>query len=194
MIKRTCQICGTEFYTWLSEIKKQKGNGGKYCSRSCHHEGLKGKSMTEEAKEKLRINRLGNKNPMFNVRLFGPQNGNWKGGRIKNNRGHILLMMKEHPNANKQGYVKEHTLIATKILGRPLNLNEIVHHHNRDPKDNRNENLLICTPGYHHFIHHKMRRKGFAPHRKSPKRSPLKESTKQKISKSLKIYYQEGQK
>ncbi len=52
----------------------------------------------------------------------------------------------------------EHVLIAERILGRPLPDNVQVHHHNQNPADNRNENLVICeNDAYHKLLHVRMR-------------------------------------
>ncbi len=69
-----------------------------------------------------------------------------------------------HPqwNPNRKWYKrtlgkKDHRRIAEAVLGRALRRNEIVHHVNENKQDNRNDNLLICTRGYHAFLHKKMK-------------------------------------
>lgn len=53
---------------------------------------------------------------------------------------------------------KEHVLIAESVLGRKLKKGECVHHINQVKTDNRHENLLVCTIGYHTSLHAKMRK------------------------------------
>lgn len=52
----------------------------------------------------------------------------------------------------------EHDLIAERALGKPLPQGACVHHANRDPSDNRNENLVVCpNQKYHSLLHQRMR-------------------------------------
>ncbi|RLI67535.1 hypothetical protein DRO91_10095, partial [Candidatus Heimdallarchaeota archaeon] len=52
-------------------------------------------------------------------------------------------------------------LIAARALGRKLKKKEVVHHIDKNKKNNRNDNLLICTLEYHGWLHVEMKRKWY---------------------------------
>jgi hypothetical protein len=64
--------------------------------------------------------------------------------------GYLQVYVGKHPMANKRGYVPLHRLIMQGLLGRLLEMNEIVHHKNGNTLDNRICNLeLFKSLGEH---------------------------------------------
>jgi HNH endonuclease len=59
------------------------------------------------------------------------------------NQGYTLLKMRDHPNANGNGWVLEHRAVMSKVWGRALFPDEEVHHKNGQRSDNRPENLEV---------------------------------------------------
>lgn len=72
----------------------------------------------------------------------GPKHCNWKGGR-RLNGGYVCVLRRDHPNAPKAGYIREHILVMEAHLGRYLKPGENVHHRNGIRHDNRIENLEL---------------------------------------------------
>lgn len=85
---------------------------------------------------------------------YGENNDYWKGGRVFDSRGYVLVKTPNHPRAKRQGdYVFEHILKVEKAIGRHLYEGEIIHHINGIKDDNRLDNLYITNPSEHSTMH-----------------------------------------
>jgi hypothetical protein len=89
--------------------------------------------------------------------MFGAKNPAWKGG-VTHKRGkgnylgprYVRCPPKLLAMARRDGYVMEHRLVMALRIGRTLLRTECVNHINRNPRDNRPENLeLYPTNGDH---------------------------------------------
>lgn len=124
LVKTECKKCGQEIE--IGENKVARGRG-KFCSVGC------------------RISYYAEKHEGKN----GP---NWRGGSFVS-AGYRYVYRKTHPNSTKEGYVKEHRVVAEKYLGRFLKKDEVVHHMNKDTLDNRIDNLEVMTQSNHMKMH-----------------------------------------
>lgn len=78
----------------------------------------------------------------------------WKGGKYINAQGYVLVISKNHPYKNNDGYVREHRLVMEKHIGRFLLPTERVHHINNVSTDNRIKNLLLFKNAREHRRFH----------------------------------------
>jgi hypothetical protein len=137
-----CKYCGENF----NQIKD-----GLFCDSKCYRQYWQNtlkESNPEKYKERLDKQ---NKRRRDKVRkrlglpedtpCLNPNNG--RGFKMK--EGYKYLLDKRHPNASKAGYVAEHVSIMVKILNRPLDGKETVHHKNGIRDDNRIENLELWS-------------------------------------------------
>lgn len=139
-IKIICKICGKEFEV----INCRKT--AKYCSTICANKsgywtGKKRPDISNKAKV------------WVNERL----KSYWfkKGGHITNTgRTRIKTFGDKNQKYNilhKNGKnIKEHRYIVEQFIGKKLCEKEIIHHINGDKKDNRIENLYICSDRAEH--------------------------------------------
>lgn len=79
----------------------------------------------------------------------GSGHPNWKGGTTVCSSGGYLV------NTGKE---RIHRIVAENALGKPLPATAVVHHHDRNPLNNANSNLVICeNQAYHRMLHARMR-------------------------------------
>jgi len=68
---------------------------------------------------------------------------------MRTSAGYLLEHHPDHPEANADGYVRQHRFIMEGVIGRRLVAGEVVHHINGQKDDNRVENLVVMTTGQH---------------------------------------------
>ena len=89
----------------------------------------------------------------------GNLSNRWKGGRCIHKSGYVTVW-------TPVGRVYEHRLIAERMLGRPLQQNETVHHRNGVRWDNRRKNLQILPREVHNRVQTQKRWEGNKPFRR----------------------------
>jgi deoxyuridine 5'-triphosphate nucleotidohydrolase len=128
-----CVICGEKFRTKKSHLDRRKT-----CGKEC--DNIRRKSMY-----------AGENNPNFGNR--GPNNPLFKTGERVSVHGYRLIYKPDHPNANYNGYIREHRFIVSENIGRPLRDDEHVHHKDGNKLNNHIDNLEIVTKSEHTRLH-----------------------------------------
>ena len=151
-IDKVCPTCKNMF--WARKDESARGLA-KYCSKPCFHESLKvhaqkscsncSKNFPIKPSSDRYTFRYCSRACYDHHRREHPDiaNPNWKGGKYKSGDGYILVLVRDHPFADKHRRVPEHRLVMEKHLGRYLKPNEEVHHKNGIRDDNRIENLEL---------------------------------------------------
>lgn len=99
---------------------------------------------------------------LFTQRIrFHPKKSNkaekhpsWKGGKMINSQGYVLIRKPEHPRCDRHGYVREHILVMEQHLGRYLTKSEVVHHIDHNKQNNNINNLHLYSTNRQHLIEH----------------------------------------
>lgn len=75
----------------------------------------------------------------------------WRGGRIVDYDGYILVKVVDHPHKDRHGYVREHRLVMEQHLGRYLLPSEVVHHRDGNKQNNALDNLEMFGSNAKHL-------------------------------------------
>ena len=75
----------------------------------------------------------------------------WRGGRLVDKHGYVLVKANDHPYRNAQGYVREHRLVMERKLGRYLLPHEVVDHRDEDTGNNQEGNLRLFASNAEHL-------------------------------------------
>lgn len=155
------KLCGVVFQTIFRWTKIynipsrpfSETNKGRICSEETRQKmsnSLKGritwnKGLTKETDKRLE---------QVSEKYRGKNNGNWKGGIRKNEKGYIEVWInKTDPffiMRRKNTYnILQHRLVMAQHLDRCLKTWEFVHHINNIKNDNRLDNLIILTKSQH---------------------------------------------
>lgn len=99
----------------------------------------------------------------------GPEHYNWKGGRVVNRAGYVMIKVgRGHHLASPIGYALEHRLVAERMLGRRLTSEEVVHHIDGNKQNNDPANLEVLPSAAHHAHEHGVRTDRRAPDEPNP--------------------------
>lgn len=103
-----------------------------------------------------RIARLRSQGIVVSTQRTGPRSGpghpEWKGGRLIDKNGYVLIYWPGHPMARGR-YVLEHRLKMAEKLGRMLTDSEVVHHRDHNKQNNSLENLELFERNSDHLRH-----------------------------------------
>lgn len=86
-------------------------------------------------------------NELTNGALF------WNIKKVISKGDYDYALVPEHPKATKNGYVLLHRVVMENHLGRLLNADEIVHHIDKNKKNNNITNLQLMTQKEHNHYH-----------------------------------------
>lgn len=152
-----CQQCGNLFRP-KSHIPLNKA---KFCSAACN---ARHRIQSEEYKAHLKkiaaTGRAGwteETKEAYRLKNLGPLNKSWKGGVTKkrlhgNYQGVMYTRCPAEylPMARADGYIMTHRLVMAQKLGRCLTREEVVHHIDHNPANNKPDNLeLYPSNGAH---------------------------------------------
>lgn len=139
----TCNWCGKKFKRYPSQMA---GKEMAFCSRECLAR-YRSKEYNPEGRPITRHPHLSEYNRQHNAERMTPE--------VRAKLSQARLDTGEGKSYRKVNGRHKHRTVAEQILGRPLLEGEVVHHINRNKRDNRPENLMIFESQEEHARWHK---------------------------------------
>lgn len=156
------EMCTSHYSRWrrfgdvLAQIPVSKKNPLRGCSVSGCSEPHSAKGLCAAHYQRFYIH--GEERPEIAIGdRSGMHNANWKKGEVAFTDGRVLIYSPNHPHPNSGAYVFRYRLVVERHLGRYLSPDEIVHHKNNDPSDDRIENLEVMSQSEHARGHNQIR-------------------------------------
>ena len=91
----------------------------------------------------------------------GEKAHNWTGGILMLS-GRVIIHNPSHNRCDKRGYVFRYILVCEKALGHSFHSGHVVHHIDGNPRNDRNNNLVLCENGSYHKLLHRRGRAYYA--------------------------------
>lgn len=113
--------------------------------------GMAANPNREETVRKIVAKRRANGSYKYKT---GKEHPLWKGGRIVESNGYVIVYAPDHPAKIHGKYVHEHRYVMEKHLGRPLLTSEEIHHIDGDRTNNQIDNLLLFPSKSDHLKYH----------------------------------------
>ena len=138
--------------------RNNKGQFVKGNKSVSYWKGKKRGKITEEQRKKVSKSMLGVRKSISHRKNIsrskvGKLNPMYKKGYTIDSRGYKLVLIPRHPDANFNGRVLEHRLVMEKKLGRRLSKEDIIHHIDFNPRNNKVSNLYLMTRATHIKLH-----------------------------------------
>lgn len=155
-LEKPCATCGAMFDAGRANHKSEDGLR-KYCSKTCRNEGLKrgnehqclncGETFYLSPSTLMKRSQAGCCSAECQKSYYtGALSHAFKGGSyIHSQAGEKHLLLPRQGYVGK--YIGEHRVVASREIGRMVLRGEFVIRVNRDPEDNRPQNLFICESG-----------------------------------------------
>lgn len=153
MKEYTCSWCGKTILRYPCQVK---GRAMLFCCRQCQAD-YRSKAHNPEGRPITRHEHLSEYNRQHNAERMTPE--------VKEKLRASRLGTGEGKTYTKRHGRHEHRIVAEQILGRPLKPGEVVHHIDRNKRNNDSSNLMIFKNQAAHAAWHKTHdREEVVPH------------------------------